>query len=131
VIDNGQTALLPEPVIQGDRYSQEFEDCWQLVRAPESGDCHLEGTHQTIAELLSPAWDVMGCARCSMPVPMLTVGTPDLECPCIDLPTWPNLEVPMPRAPISSQSRLIEIRDRLMKSQRHRATAEDNESRAS
>ncbi|MBD2094152.1 hypothetical protein H6F90_03170 [Trichocoleus sp. FACHB-591] len=131
VIDNGQTALLPEPVIQGDRYSQEFEDCWQLVRAPESGDCHLEGTHQTIAELLSPAWDIMGCARCSMPVPLPIIGTPDLECPCIDLPNWPNMEVPLPRAPISSQSRLIEIRDRLMKSQRQRATAEDNESRAS
>lgn len=130
-IDNGETVILPEPVIQGDRYSQEFEDCWQLVRAPESGDCYLEGTHQTIAELLSPAWDIMACARCSMPVPMPTIGTPPLECPCIDLPNWPNLEIPLPRAPISSQSRLIEIRDRLMKNQRHRATAEDSESKAS
>jgi hypothetical protein len=33
LIRNGQESLLPQPVIQGDRYSQAFEDCWQQILA--------------------------------------------------------------------------------------------------
>ncbi len=54
LIRGGEEALLPVPVIQGDRYSQAFEDCWKKISAPNAGDCHLEGTGQTIAELLTP-----------------------------------------------------------------------------
>jgi len=115
LIHNGKEALLPQPVIQGDRYSEEFESCWQKIISPASGDCHLEGTQETIAQLLAPGWDVSPCGRCQMPVPIKTVGMPPELCPCNDLPNWPNTEVPQPRSPVSSQSRLIEIRDRLQR----------------
>ncbi|MBD1866650.1 hypothetical protein H6F93_12565 [Leptolyngbya sp. FACHB-671] len=114
LIKNGQTALLPQPVIRGDRYSAEFEECWHQIVSPDSKDCYLEGTHQTIAELLSPSWEIDPCARCEMPVPVPNMGMPALTCPCVDLPTWPDTAMPQPRAPISTQSQLIQIRDRLM-----------------
>jgi hypothetical protein len=116
VIRGGEDTLLPQPVIQGNRYSQAFEDCWQTVLSPEAGDCHLEGTNQTIAELLTPAWEIDPCSRCSMPVPIKNVGVlPSLECPCIDLDDWPNTEIPQPRSPVDSQNLLSQIRDRLNK----------------
>lgn len=114
LLRNGQVSLLPQPVIEGDRYSRQFESCWQQVLAPDSGDCYLEGTTYTIAQLLTPAWDINSCSRCSMPVPMINHGIASLECPCIDLESWPNLDMPMPREPISSNARLTEIRDRLL-----------------
>ncbi|MBW4579208.1 MAG: hypothetical protein KME42_06510 [Tildeniella nuda ZEHNDER 1965/U140] len=117
-VRGGEAFLQPRPVIQGDRYSQEFEDCWQQVRSAAAGDCYLEGTNQTIAELLSPAWEVDPCSRCAMPVPVKIQGVADLECPCIDLPGWPNTELPQPRSPISSQAVMEKVRDRLRKSDR-------------
>jgi hypothetical protein len=113
VIRGGADVLLPRPVIAGDRYSQAFEECWQQLIATDSGDCYLEGTSQTIAELLSPAWEINPCSRCSMPVPVRSVGVAALECPCIDIPDWPNTEVPTPRAPVDNQTLLMRIRDRL------------------
>jgi hypothetical protein len=113
-VKNGEVALLPQPVIRGDRYSDEFEKCWQQISSLDSKDCYLEGTDQSIAELLTPAWEISACARCAMPVPMPNLGMPALTCPCIDLPTWPDTEMPQPRSPISTQSQLIQIRDRLM-----------------
>ena len=115
-IRNGQESLKPSSVIAGDRYSAEFEDCWQIVRSPESGDCYLEGTDQTIAELLSPEWEINGCARCEMPIPSRAIGMPPDNCPCFDLPGWPDTEKPQPRSPISSQTLLAQIRDRLRNS---------------
>jgi hypothetical protein len=114
LICNGQEALLPQPVIRGDRYSDEFEECWQRVLAPESRDSYLEGTSQTIAELLTSAWEINPCARCEMPVPVPDLGIPALTCPCIDLPLWPSSEIPQPRSPISTQAQLTQIRDRLL-----------------
>lgn len=119
VIRGGESFCLPRPVIQGDRYSQEFESCWQQVRSGNAGDCYLEGTSQTIAELLSPAWEVNPCSRCEMPVPVKGQGVATLECPCIDLPGWPNMELPQPRAPISSQVVIGQVRDRLRKANGH------------
>ncbi|MGI0489059.1 hypothetical protein ACN4EK_26920 [Pantanalinema rosaneae CENA516] len=113
VIHGGIEVLLPRPVIAGDRYSPAFEECWQRVIAPDAGDCYLEGTSQTIAELLSPAWEINPCSRCSMPVPVRSVGVASLECPCVDIPDWPNTEIPTPRSPIDSQTLLSRIRDRL------------------
>lgn len=52
-IKNGEAALLPQPVIRGDRYSDEFEECWQQISSLHSKDCYLEGTDQSIAELLT------------------------------------------------------------------------------
>ncbi|GAA6615136.1 hypothetical protein [Scytonema sp. NUACC26] len=114
VIDNGAATLQPREVIRGDRYSDEFEECWQKVTSPDMGDCYLEGTHETIAELLTPAWEVSACARCNMPIPARNVGMPPLLCPCFDLPGWPNTELPQPRCPVDNQEQLKSIRDRLL-----------------
>ncbi|MBV8883037.1 MAG: hypothetical protein JO235_03420 [Chroococcidiopsidaceae cyanobacterium CP_BM_RX_35] len=115
VIHNGQKTLLPQPVIQGDRYSQAFEDCWQQIRSPATaGDCYLEGTDETVATLLTPAWEMNSCARCEMPVPVQSVGMPPLSCPCNDLSNWPNTEVPAPRSPVDTSAKLTEIRNRLL-----------------
>jgi len=113
VIQGGQEAVLPQPVIAGNRYSDQFEACWNYLQSSESGDCYLEGTAQTITELLSDQCEVSDCARCAMPVPILSVGINALECPCIDLPTWPNTELPQPRAPVDTTARLSQIRERL------------------
>lgn len=113
LIRNGQESLLPQPVFQGDRYSQAFENCWQLLTSPDSGDCYLEGTQETIAELLTSEWVINPCARCSMPVPVRDVGMPPLSCPCNDLSNWPNTELPPPRSAVNSQAQLMDIRDRL------------------
>jgi hypothetical protein len=112
---NGQESLQPHPVIQGDRYSPEFEACWRVVRNPKSGDCYLEGTSQTIQELLSPVWELNACSRCSMPVPIRSIGVANLECPCFDISDWPNSEIPAPRAPVNTQAVLLQLRDRLRK----------------
>lgn len=118
LIRNGREALLPQRVIQGDRYSDEFEECWQRIIAPESGDCNLEGTQETIAELLTPAWDLNSCARCSMPIPVRNLGLPPNNCPCSDLPTWPNLETPLPRSPVDTQVHLNDLISRLLRKER-------------
>jgi hypothetical protein len=116
---NGKEAFLPEPVIQGDRYSYDFERCWQLIISPNSGDCYLEGTDQRIAELLTPAWDIRSCACCAMPIPFRNAGMPPSSCPCHEISTWPNLDVPAPRLPVDSQEHLNQIRDRLLKANNH------------
>lgn len=113
VIKNSREIQLPETVVRGDRYSPEFEACWQQVMQSEGENCYLEGTEQTIAQLLSSKWDVTACARCEMPVPILSVGMRSPGCPCEDMPSWPNTELPMPRIPVDSQAQLQHIRDRL------------------
>lgn len=113
VINNGRETLLPQPVNLGANYSPQFEQCWEQVTSKESGDCYLEGTQEAIAELLTPAWDISACSRCAMPIPTKDVGMPPLLCPCNDLPTWPNTELPLPRDPVNSQSRLNQLQQRL------------------
>lgn len=115
IIKNGQSALLPKKVIVGDRYSDEFEECWQQILSADSGDCYLEGTNETISQLLTAQWEMNSCARCSMPVPVRKVGMPPLACPCFDLAGWPNTDAPSPRSPIDTQAHLSQIRDRLLK----------------
>ncbi|MDJ0687096.1 MAG: hypothetical protein QNJ41_01160 [Xenococcaceae cyanobacterium MO_188.B32] len=107
--------LLPQPVIRGDRYSQEFEDCWQKIIAHQGQDCYLEGTEQTIEELLSPTWTITSCARCNMPVPMIELGIQPVDCPCNDLDEWPNSEIPQPRSPINTVVHLSKIQSRLQR----------------
>lgn len=117
VLDNGQKTLLP-PVIfaRNGSFSPEFESCWQEVILAGVGDCYLEGTHQTIAALLSPAWEFIPCARCEMPVPMSIAGQPSLPCPCHDLEHWPNSELPTPHVPVDSQQHLRHLHKRLLSS---------------
>jgi hypothetical protein len=126
LIRNGREALLPQRVIQGDRYSDEFEECWQRIIAANAGDCHLEGTQETIAELLTPVWDLNSCARCSMPIPVRNLGLPPNSCPCSDLPSWPNLEVPLPRSPVDTQVHLNHLISRLLKKQKTPQEAESS-----
>jgi hypothetical protein len=113
VIPGERQPIVPASVICGSRYSAEFEALWARVRLPASGDCYLQGTQQTIAELLTSRWAIDPCARCAMLVPMPNFGLPSLECPCTDVPNWPNTELPLPRSPVSSYERLGTIRDRL------------------
>ena len=113
LVKNGQAKIRPEPVIEGEHYSQEFETCWELILSPESGDCYLEGTSETIEQLLSPEWEVNPCCRCNMPVPLRKRGLPPLCCPCFDLPGWPDLDQVQPRHPISNEVYLLDICHRL------------------
>ncbi|BAY30171.1 hypothetical protein NIES2107_20150 [Nostoc carneum NIES-2107] len=114
MVGNGKAELLPQQVLQGDRYSDEFENIWQQI-CHQATESYLEGTEETIAELLTPAWEMLPCSRCEMPVPMRNLGMPALYCPCSTLPNWPNSELPPPRHPISNQEQLKIIRDRLWK----------------
>ncbi|HEY9619214.1 MAG TPA: hypothetical protein V6C78_02540 [Crinalium sp.] len=112
-VKNGRETFLPRPVLQRDRYSPEFESCWQYI-LENAEVCHLEGTDQTIAQLLDPLWAIHPCARCEMPVPILDIGAMEAACPCSDLSFWPDSERPQPRGPVSSYNQLVQIRDRLL-----------------
>ncbi len=121
-INNGAASLQPRIVIDGESYSDDFEQCWQKVLSPESGECYLEGTQQTVDQLLSPEWDMIPCSRCDMPVPLKNVGMPPLLCPCNDVSTWPNTELPTPREPVKSQAQLSKILDNLLLNQSSKTT---------
>ncbi len=113
ITENGAASLKPHNVIVRDRYSDEFEECWlKIVSAAEH--CYLEGTQETVAELLLPGWEITDCARCSMPIPLPSVGMGSESCPCNDLSDWPNTELPPPRSPVNTQEQLRGIRDRLL-----------------
>ncbi|TVU55404.1 MAG: hypothetical protein EA414_01910 [Arthrospira sp. PLM2.Bin9] len=113
VLNNGSQTQLPLRIIAGDRYSQEFEECWEQILSPESGDCYLEGTNETIAQLLTPEWEIIDCARCAMPIPVRIHGMPTPCCPCFDLKDWPNSESPAPRLPVNSLCHLLNLCHRL------------------
>lgn len=115
VIRNGVEFLDPTTVLQGDHYSPEFESCWQRLLATDTGDCYLEGTTQTIAQLLNPDWDLMECARCQLPIPTKIAGTLPSSCVCDDLTNWPNLELPSPHLPRESRKHLDKICSDLVK----------------
>lgn len=108
----GERIYLTQPVLEGERYSAAFEGCWQQVHE-HAGECHLEGTTETIAELLTPKWEILDCSRCQMPVPIRHAGLPPENCPCHDLADWPNTELPLPRLPVNSADQLKNICNRL------------------
>ncbi len=110
---NGEAELLPQPVIRGERFSAQFEDCWQKVMSVDGKNCYLEGNSETIEDLLSPRWDINNCVRCNMPVPIIEIGTQSLDCVCSDLQNWPNTELPAPRSPVNNSVQLNSIRSRL------------------
>lgn len=113
VFDREDTCCLPSPIFTHGGYSQPFEQCWQHIEATGGEGCHLMGTDQTLAELLSAKWDIGDCARCDLPIP-LPIGVSDRRaCPCNDMPQWPNHDVPQPRGAVSTPDRLTGIRDRL------------------
>lgn len=104
---------LPTPIFRQGQYSREFEQCWQEIMATQGQDCYLSGAFPSIATLLSPAWDVTACARCPMPVCLPTLGLAAHPCPCHDLSTWPNYDMPMPRRAVQDDQKLSQIRARL------------------
>ncbi|MBD2292976.1 hypothetical protein H6G06_05635 [Anabaena sphaerica FACHB-251] len=111
IVGHSDQSFLPSSVLNGDRYSPEFEESWETILSLETRDCYLEGTQETIAELLTPTWEVLPCGRCAMLVPVKTMGMPSILCPCYYLDTWPNNELPVPRCPVNSQEQLTGIRD--------------------
>lgn len=108
-----QTPQSIQRVVQGDRYSTEFENLWQFIQGPESGDCHLDGLAPSIAELLTEQWEIADCSRCQMPVSLPIAGVTSPICPCHNLSNWPNEELPRPRTPIDSSGHLRSIYQRL------------------
>lgn len=112
VFHRSQTHYLPCPIFRGHDFSHEFEHCWQRV-AEHPADYHLKGTDQTVADLLTEDWDITGCARCTMPVPMPINAVATSPCPCHDVPAWPNHDVPLPRIRTSDSHHLANICTRL------------------
>ena len=110
---NGAETFLPQPIIQGDRFSDRFEECWQKIMSVGGRDCYLEGSNESIEHLLSASWDIDTCARCDMPVAIVESGIQSLDCLCSDLDNWPNNELPAPRSPLNNQVQLNKIRTRL------------------
>jgi hypothetical protein len=115
IIANQDKAICPTKVVNGDRFSAEFEECWQVASNPTTGDCYLQGTQYTIQDLLSPKWEITNCARCDMPVPMIETGVQSSACVCDDLDNWPNNQLPTPRNPINNQLQLSQINQSLKK----------------
>ena len=111
---DGQEVEFTQSVIDCDRYSGEFERCWQEILDHQGNDFYLEGTDLGFDSLFSSQWNISKCARCSMPVPSLELGVQAPGCPCDDLLLWPNVELPLPRAPINNHSRLTDIKSRLL-----------------
>lgn len=108
-------SLIPQKVFNTSGYSSEFEELWTLVTKDDYlEDCYLEGTNQTIGELFSSEWEIIDCARCGMPVPIIQLGVQSGSCVCDDLENWPNNELPNPRSPVNNQQKLIRIRKSLL-----------------
>ena len=113
VLSSQDVPCRPKSVIQGDRFSDDFEQCWARIQATEGKDCYLEGTDITLDRLLSPAWEIDSCARCGMAVPAPAVIYHGLPCPCSDFEGWPNDELPRPRLPQHSSPHFKRMVDRL------------------
>lgn len=113
LLQRENTLCLPSPVFQGAELSPAFQACWQRIMA-EPKQSFLSGTDDSIATLLSDQYDIEDCARCNMPTPMPVRGIASPTCPCTDLPSWPNDEIPQPREAVSTQTHLDDIRQRLI-----------------
>ena len=101
-----------DQIVQGEKYSAEFEALWSRIDG-QSDAAYLNGTPTPIQKLMDPTWEIIHCARCVMPVAVVTAGVQASDCPCQDLDNWPNLELPCPRPPVNSAARLEGIQDRL------------------
>ncbi|MEM9137470.1 MAG: hypothetical protein AAGB01_09000 [Cyanobacteria bacterium P01_F01_bin.42] len=109
---DGSVSFSPSKILGYRGYSQEFEEWWKTFEKT-SQKWALSGTREPLSALYSPSWEIISCARCDMPVPMRVAGLNDGDCPCSDLPYWPDLEIPLPHAPAHSNSRLQDICKRL------------------
>ena len=107
-----QERIYPQVIFKEHHYSTEFEECWQKIIYTDA-DCYLEGTDQTIQQLLSPAWELIDCPRCHLPIPITMTGVPSPICICFDLSNWPNDKLPSPRMPTNSANHLRCLLERL------------------
>lgn len=108
---------LPSPIFSGEGYSPNFEWIWSRISSNNADRFYLEGTDQSIADLLSESWQIDSCARCQMPVPTSQAHWACAICPCSDLTSWPNESLPKPRSPIQTQTHLRDICSRLQQSE--------------
>lgn len=108
-----QQTFLPSKVISGENYSQEFESICQLLLQANSPESYLEGTSETLASLLTSRWNLEPCHRCQMPIAINHQDIQPSLCPCHNLPTWPNTDLPTPREPLNHQHCLEKILQRL------------------
>ena len=112
-ISNGRIIQRPVPVLEGHQLSRAFQDCWRTIMAVGGRDCYLDGSHETIEQLLSPQWDIIDCARCTIPTAMPAVMPVAQLCPCGDIDHWPNDQLPAPHMPINNNKHLSKLKKRL------------------
>lgn len=113
VFPKSQVIVRPDPIFSQHAFSPAFEACWQRM-VLSSEDCYLEGTEQSVRDLLKPEWEMISCARCDLPIARSRNHIPTCLCPCIDLASWPNLELPQPRLPLHRGSALRNVHKRLL-----------------
>lgn len=101
-------------ILKGDRYSSDFERCWERIVA-EPAEFSLEGTTRSIAELLSNVWELTTCPRCVLPIPINLHGSEAGPCECVSLSWWPDNESPPPHLPVSDRTQLGFLCSRLNK----------------
>ncbi|OUC13476.1 MAG: hypothetical protein B0A82_16895 [Alkalinema sp. CACIAM 70d] len=118
VTHSHRSALKSPSIISGENYSTEFEGYWQQA-LQHANTSYLEGTAQTIAQLLTPEWEIVMCARCPMPIALKVSGVSGENCPCQELNIWPNTDTLPPRAPVVSQSVLLDICEDLKRNEHH------------
>ncbi|AGF52507.1 slr0217 [Synechocystis sp. PCC 6803] len=114
IFPKSNEVVLPSPIFAGQRFSRAFEDCWQRILTSRE-DCYLEGTEQTLQSLLSGDWEIISCARCALPVPLSHSQIPNSLCPCVEVESWPNLELPLPRLPANQVCTLRKVQERLIR----------------
>ena len=112
-ISNGRVTQRPIPVLEGNQFSRAFQDCWQTIMAMDGRDCYLEGSQETIEQLLSSQWEITDCARCGIPIAMPVLLPVAQLCPCGDIDNWPNDELPAPHMPINDRKHLGRLKTRL------------------
>ncbi|TAD78192.1 MAG: hypothetical protein EA001_08200 [Oscillatoriales cyanobacterium] len=114
VCDRDNQHLGTFSVIRGQSYSPDFEQLWQTIcQAPHH--YHLAATPCSIGDLLEGHWDLLPCARCTLLQPVNESVIEAGPCPCQDLASWPDDNLPLPRQPINNQDYLYKIQLRLLR----------------
>lgn len=113
----GVRRIKPERILSTQQLSSEFEDCWQTIYSSAS-HCSLEGTDESIADLLTDRWEMTQCARCQLYIalPVRGLATEWTPCPCANLSHWPNFETLPPRRlgeTFSQTARFLPLRQSL------------------
>ncbi len=101
-------------VINHEQYDEVFEQLWLNVSGKQANLAYLEGTDETIQDLLSTEWQIVDCPRCELRLPCLDLGPRQFNsCPCEGLNNWPNYDTLQPRSPVITKTHLSSICDRL------------------